>query len=134
MSIFKKKNACEICKSKEVLKFNVFKILKSTNQPLKLGDQPSLSGNLGIAFSDVNKFNPNGTLYFYETAESNSIHYLCSLKCAFDFAVETNSLVLYPDPDKQGGIRAIFPDLLKINENLGLPEESKYRGQPAGNF
>lgn len=83
------------------------------------------------AFSDLSQKTPEGTLYLYKfNADKSSWHQLCSLECAYDFSVKNNSLVFYPDEEREGYTRGLSPDIIKINRALGIPDENKYRGQP----
>lgn len=128
---------CEVCHSKPIFKSSVFKILKSATFDFEMGKSPNFGnaqGGYDLAFSDVNQYHTKGMIYFYKMSEFNTVHNFCSLKCAFEFSVRQNSLVLYPDPDKQDKIRGISPDIIKINQGLGNPEELKYKGQPCGNM
>lgn len=126
---------CAICKSIPTFKSSIFKIQKSASFKYELGKTPEFGnsdGGYDLAFSDVNQRHPVGTIYFYKMAENNSLANLCSLKCAYEYSSLNKSLVLYPDPNDEGKIRGISPDILEINKGLGVPEELKYRGQPCG--
>lgn len=139
MGIFnkKKKTGCEVCHTKNIIKFTSFKIEESAKFPFELGkeqDPSKVLRGFGMAFSDVTQKKPKGTIYLYKIPGPFSVHEFCSLKCAYEYSLASNSLVSYPDPEKQGKIRGISPDIVEINKNLGNPEELKYRGHPAGSF
>ena len=113
----------------------VIQIMRSSSFPYEYGTSPNFGnaqGGFDLAFADVNQHVPHGSIYFYKLADAFTPHNFCSLECAFEYSVKTNSIVNYPDPVAESTIRAITPDILKINHNLGLPEIMKYRGQPSG--
>ncbi len=128
---------CEVCSYDGITKCSVFQIIRTSSFPYEYGTAPNFGnaqGGFDLAFADVNPHTPRGSIYFYKLAETDTIHKFCSLKCAFEYSVQTNSVVHYLDPATQGKIRGITPDILKINNHLGIPEEMKYRGQPCGNM
>jgi len=126
---------CEVCGYDGITKCGVFQIIRTSSFPYEHGTAPNFGnaqGGFDLAFADVNQRVPRGSIYFYKLAETHTMHSFCSLKCAFEYSVQTKSIVNYLDPAADGRIRTITPDILKINNNLGLPEEMKYRGQPSG--
>jgi hypothetical protein len=135
-TVYELAKICDCCGNENsVEKYIIYKIKEYRKIPFRIGDQPKFDGfEFHIAFSDVNKSNPNGTIYAYQYVDLNETHNFCSLKCAFDYSVQENVLAIYQDPVKDNHLRAVFPYVVEINENLGLSEDLKYRGQPAGSI
>jgi len=134
MGLFSSKK-CEVCGSIDSASMNVFKILDVQSQPYAYDVNATYSlipEGYAFAFSDVNKSNLNGTIFFYKLSNANSFHLICSLQCAFNYSVKESALVIYADPENEKILRGITPQTLKINKGLGNPEHTKYRGQPIG--
>jgi len=121
---------CHMCyepiNNKNNIVFHVDRILNSQVLIGDINNKPSFIG-FDVGFSDVNKIRPIGNFYFYKLDGNTFTKRLCSLKCAYEYSQENNTLMFYSDPDNNENVRCVTPHIVDINNNFGNPDI--YRGQ-----
>jgi len=95
-----------------------------------ISDRPPFNG-FDVGFSEVNNYNITGNFYYYRVKGEIFSVKLCSYKCAYEYSVENNAIMMFEDPESRGKIRCITPQIVELNRNIG--STNLYRGQPMPN-